>query len=388
MKRVIMIVLDSVGAGALPDADKYGDVGANTLGHIWEQAHPDLPYMEKMGLGRIEGLGYPVPEKTAGAFGRAIEVSAGKDTTTGHWEMMGLKLDKAFPTYPNGFPKDVMDEFERRIGRKTLGNYPASGTAILDELGEEHMRTGCPIVYTSGDSVFQIACHEDVIPVEELYRICRIAREMLVGDHAVGRVIARPFTGTGKGHFTRTPRRRDFSLEPTGETLLDVLKAHGVITMGVGKIEDIFCMRGITQSVHSAGNPACLQSLMDDLAGEFTGLCFVNLVDFDMLYGHRNDVDGYANALTEFDVQLRELLPLLRSDDLLFITADHGCDPSTPSTDHSREHVPMLAYGAKVKPGVNIGTRSTYADLAATVAEYLGVKAEIAGESFLKEILK
>ena len=386
MKRVIMIVLDSVGAGALPDADKYGDVGANTLGHIWEQAHPDLPYMEKMGLGRIEGLGYPVPEKTAGAFGRAMEVSAGKDTTTGHWEMMGLKLDKAFPTYPNGFPKDVMDEFERRIGRKTLGNYPASGTAILDELGEEHMRTGCPIVYTSGDSVFQIACHEDVIPVEELYRICRIAREMLVGDHAVGRVIARPFTGTGKGHFTRTPRRRDFSLEPTGETLLDVLKAHGVFTMGVGKIEDIFCHRGLAESDHAAGNPACVDATLKAMDRDASGLIFVNLVDFDSVYGHRRDVKGYAEGLEYFDSRLPEIQAKMTDDDLLILTADHGCDPTYTGTDHTREYVPILVWHKGMKGLTDLGTRATYADMAATVAEYLGVPERFNAVSFLEKL--
>ena len=388
LNRAILIVLDSVGVGNAPDAAAYGDEGANTVGHIAQRTTLNLPHMNRLGFAHIPGTNLTRDPAAAGAYGCMTEASSGKDTTTGHWEIAGLKLEKPFPTYPHGFPAEVMDAFSAAIGRGWLGNKPASGTAILDELGEEHMRTGKVIVYTSGDSVFQIAAHEDIVPVEELYDMCRKARAILQGPHAVGRVIARPFTGTGVGHFTRTPRRHDFSLEPTGVTMLDRLKAAGLDTLAVGKIEDIFCMRGITQSVHSAGNPACLQSLMDDLAGEFTGLCFVNLVDFDMLYGHRNDVDGYANALTEFDVQLRELLPLLRPDDLLFITADHGCDPSTPSTDHSREHVPMLAYGAKVKPGVNIGTRSTYADLAATVAEYLGVKAEIAGESFLKEILK
>lgn len=386
IKRVFMIVLDSVGAGALPDAAAYGDVGANTLGHIWEQAHPSLPQMESMGLGRIPGLQYPVPVDGAGAFGRAAEVSAGKDTTTGHWELMGLKLTKPFPTYPHGFPQDVMAEFERRIGRKTLGNCTASGTAILDELGEEHMRTGFPIVYTSADSVFQIACHEDVIPVDELYRICRVAREMLQGDHAVGRVIARPFTGTGKGHFTRTLHRHDFSLEPVGETLLDVMHAHGIYTMGVGKIEDIFCMRGLQESDHAAGNPACVDSFEKVMEKDFTGFVFVNLVDFDSVYGHRRDVKGYAEGLEYFDGRLKDIRERMKDDDLIILTADHGCDPAYTGTDHTREYIPILAWHKGMKGLTDLGTRKTYADLAATVAELFGLEERFGAESFANKL--
>ncbi|MDD3337150.1 MAG: phosphopentomutase [Eubacteriales bacterium] len=386
MKRVFFIVLDSVGCGELPDAKAYGDEGANTLGHIWEQEHPALPHMEAMGLGRIPGLSYPVPEVGAGAFGRAAEVSAGKDTTTGHWEMMGLKVVQPFPSYPNGFPPSVISAFEEQIGRKTLGNYPASGTVILDQLGEEHMRTGYPIVYTSADSVFQIACHEDVIPVDELYRMCQIARELLQGEHGVGRVIARPFVGTGKGAFTRTPRRRDFSLEPTGDTLLDVMKANGLYTMGVGKIEDIFCHRGLVESDHAAGNPACVDALLKAMKRDFTGMVFVNLVDFDSIYGHRRDVKGYADALRYFDGRLPEIQSEMTEDDLLLLTADHGCDPVHAGTDHTREYIPILAW----KPGMNtltdLGTRRTYADLAATVAQLFGLSQRFGGESFADKL--
>lgn len=382
MKRVLMIVLDSVGAGELPDAAAYGDVGANTLGHIWDGAHPALPNMEAMGLGRIPGLHYPVPQSAAGAYGRAAEVSAGKDTTTGHWELMGLKLSTPFPTYPNGFPQEVIDAFEAKIGRKMIGNYPASGTVILDELGEEHMRTGCPIVYTSADSVFQIACHEDVIPLDELYRMCRIAREMLQGDHAVGRVIARPFKGTGKGAFVRTPHRRDFSLEPIGSTLLDKLEDKGVFTMGIGKIEDIFCMRGLTASEHAAGNPACIDALMDAMKRQPAGFIFVNLVDFDSVYGHRRDVKGYAEALSYFDRRLGDIQAAMTEDDLVILTADHGCDPAHTGTDHTREYIPILAWRKGMTTLTDVGTRATYADLAATVAEIFGLEERFNAQSF------
>ncbi|MBP3540367.1 MAG: phosphopentomutase [Clostridia bacterium] len=386
MKRVFMIVLDSVGAGALPDAAKYGDAGSNTLGHIWEHAKPALPNMEKMGLGNIPGLEYPVPAEGAGVFGRAAEQSAGKDTTTGHWELMGLKLERPFPLYPEGFPAEVMDEFERRTGRKTLGNYPASGTAILDVLGEEHMRTGALIVYTSGDSVFQIAAHEDVVPVEELYRYCQIARDILQGEHAVGRVIARPFIGEKSGAFQRTGRRRDFSLEPIGPTLLDKLSEKGIYTMGIGKIEDIFCMRGLSESDHAAGNPACVDSLLSVMQKDFTGFVFVNLVDFDSVYGHRRDVMGYGKALEYFDQRLDQIKALMTGDDLLIITADHGCDPVHTGTDHTREYIPILCWHKGMQGLTDIGTRGSYADIAATVAEIFGLEERFGAESFADKL--
>ena len=387
MKRIFLIVLDSVGAGALPDAAAYGDAGANTLGHIIEQAHPHLPNMEAMGLGLIPGVGGPKPVKGAGVYGRAAEVSAGKDTTTGHWEIAGLRLDTPFPTYPDGFPPEVMNAFEEAIGTKTLGNYPASGTAILDELGEEHMRTGYPIVYTSADSVFQIACHEDIVPPERLYEMCRIARRILTGPHALGRVIARPFVGAGKGQFARTGRRRDFSLEPIGPTVLNALKDHGVFTMGIGKIEDIFNHRGLTQSNHAAGNEACTDAIIEYMKKEhWRGLLFANLVDTDMLYGHRNDVPGFARALEAFDRRLPEILKLLGDDGMLIITADHGCDPAYPTTDHTRERVPLLVWGLGLEEGVDLGERATFADVSATVLEALGCRQRLDGTSFYKTI--
>lgn len=382
MKRVFLVVLDSVGAGALPDAAQYGDAGANTLGHIMEQAKPSLPNMEAMGLGLIPGVGAAVPAEGAGAYGRAAEVSAGKDTTTGHWEITGLKLEKPFPTYPNGFPAELMEAYEKAIGVKTLGNYPASGTAILDELGEEHLRTGYPIVYTSGDSVFQIACHEDLYSPEKLYEMCRIAREMLVGEHAVGRVIARPFVGTGKGQFTRTGRRRDFSLEPIGSTVLTALKDKGIYTMGIGKIEDIFCMQGLCESDHAAGNPACVDAMLHVMKKDFTGLVFVNLVDFDSVYGHRRDVNGYAQALEYFDQRLNEIKALMTEEDLLILTADHGCDPAHTGTDHTREYVPILCWHPGMKERTDLGTRKTYADIAATIADVFGLEERFDAESF------
>ena len=388
MKRVFWVVLDSVGAGALPDAGKYGDAGANTLGHIVERVNPPMPNMRAMGLGLIPGVGGPVPEKVVGAFGRAVEVSAGKDTTTGHWEMAGLRLEKPFPSYPNGFPPEVIRAFEEAIGTKTLGNYPASGTVILDELGEEHLRTGYPIVYTSADSVFQIACHEDVYSPEALYDMCRKARALLRGEHAVGRVIARPFTGPGKGRFVRTPRRRDFSLEPTGRTVLDALKENGVFTMGIGKIEDIFCMQGLCESDHAAGNPACVDALLQAMRRDLTGLVFVNLVDFDSVYGHRRDVKGYADALAYFDARLGEIKALMGADDLLILTADHGCDPVHTGTDHTREYIPILAWSPAMTEAIDLGTRATYADIAATVAELFGVEERFGAQSFAARLTK
>ena len=386
MKRVFWIVLDSVGAGALPDAAQYGDVGASTLEHTLLAGKPSLPNLAALGLGSIPNVPCERPANASGAFGRAIEKSAGKDTTTGHWEMTGVTLTKPFPTYPNGFPPEVIAAFEAAIGRKTLGNKPASGTAILDELGEEHLRTGFPIVYTSADSVFQLACSEDVAPIETLYEWCRIAREQLQGEHAVGRVIARPFVGSKKGEFTRTPRRKDFSLPPTSRTILDALSEAGYFTMGVGKIEDIFCMRGLKESIHAAGNPACMDVWLQTMRRDFEGLVFVNLVDFDMVYGHRRDAVGYANALAAFDERLAEAKALLRTDDWLIITADHGCDPTFKGTDHTREYIPILVASPSIHGLIDLGTRQTYADLAATVAERFGLPDRFGATSFANQL--
>lgn len=380
-QRIFLIVLDSVGAGALPDAAAYGDEGANTLGHIVQQAAPRLPNLYAMGLGRIPGVGGPA-QAVSGAYGRAAERSAGKDTTTGHWEIAGLRLTRPFPTYPHGFPPEVIDAFEKAIGRQTLGNVPASGTAILDELGEEHMRTGRPIVYTSADSVFQIACHEQIVPVETLYGMCRAARALLQGEHAVGRVIARPFVGEGRGRFQRTGRRRDFSLPPIGPTLLNALFDARLFTMGIGKIEDIFCMSGLKESDHAAGNPACVASLLKAMERDFCGLVFVNLVDFDSVYGHRRDVDGYARALEAFDQSLPDIQSRMRPGDWLILTADHGCDPTYTGTDHTREYVPILAWRPSMSAPIDLGTRETYADIAATVAELLGLQQRFGAASF------
>ncbi len=386
MKRVLWIVLDSVGAGALPDAAAYGDASANTLGHIEEKIGLKLPTMRMLGLGNIEGIGIPPIAHPCAAYGKAIERSCGKDTTTGHWEMAGITMTKPFPTYSNGFPKEVIEQFEAAIGTKILGNKPASGTVILDELGEEHMRTGYPIVYTSGDSVFQIAAHEDVISRERLYEMCKIARKMLVGDHAVGRVIARPFIGTGVGHFTRTAGRRDFSLEPLGRTVLDALKEAGKDVLSVGKIEDIFAFRGLTASVHAAGNPACIDAALEYMKKPFDGLCYVNLVDFDSVYGHRRDVKGYAEALEYFDMRLPELMREMNDEDILIITADHGCDPTYKGTDHTREYVPILVWSRAINQGMNLGIRKTYADMAATIAECFGLTERFNAETFYQEL--
>jgi phosphopentomutase len=389
VKRVILIILDSMGVGELPDAAEYGDVGSNTLANTAKAVGGlSLPHMQQLGLGNITAVvGVPPCAEPLGAYGRMAEASAGKDTTTGHWEMAGIYSPRPLPTYPHGFPKELIEEYERRIGRKTLGNYPRSGTVIIQELGEEHIRTGCPIVYTSADSVFQVAAHEEVIPIEELYRICQIAREMLVGEHAVGRVIARPFIGQ-PGNFTRTERRRDFSLLPPEPTLLDRLVAAGRPVMGVGKIEDIFAHRGLSRSVHSPNNMACVDQTLAYMRESQEGLIFTNLVDFDMLWGHRNNPQGYAGGLEDFDRRLPEIVDAMAAQDVLFLTADHGNDPTTPSTDHSREYVPLLAYGKMVKPGVDLGTRETFADLGAAVAELLGIEPLPFGTSFAEEILR
>ena len=385
MKRVIWIVLDSVGAGNLPDAADFGDEGANTLGHIAERMDLKIPHMLSMGLGQLPGLNLP-PMYGSGAYGRALEKSAGKDTTTGHWEMAGVTVEQPFPLYPDGFPKDVIDAFEAAIGTKTIGNKPASGTVILDELGEEHMRTGYPIVYTSGDSVFQIACHEDLYPLPRLYEMCEIARKQLQGQHGVGRVIARPFIGTGKGHFQRTGGRRDFSLKPIAPTVLDVLKEAGYETLGVGKIEDIFAHQGLTGSNHAAGNPACIDAALEYMDKDFDGVLFVNLVDTDSIYGHRRDVEGYGKALEYFDEKLPEIQKKMGGDDLLIITADHGCDPTFKGTDHTREYAPLLIWKKGLTGQHPIGTRETFADTAATICEYFGLPERFGAKSYLHEI--
>lgn len=385
-KRVILIVLDSAGIGEMPDAAEFGDKGCNTIGHIWQRRPMNIPNMRRYGLGNIQGsLVTPWEGQVEGAYGKCAETTHAKDTTCGHWEIAGLVQTHPFKTYPHGFPKEVMEAFEQKIGRGTLGNCVASGTEIIQRLGDEHVKTGKPIVYTSADSVFQIAAHESVIPLEELYRICQIAREMLVGDNLVGRVIARPFTGTS-GQYTRTENRRDYAIPPFGDTILDGLHGRGLPVVAVGKIEDIFCMRGITQSVHSAGNPACLQSLMDDLAGDFTGLCFVNLVDFDMTYGHRRDVAGYAQALRDFDAFLPNILGAMGDHDLLLITADHGCDPTWTGTDHTRERVPLLCWHRGMRRAIDLGVRNTYADMAATICEGFGLPDRFGATSFYQEL--
>ena len=382
LRRIIWIVLDSVGVGALPDADLYGDAGTNTLGHL-DQAVGGLrlPHLASLGLGNILPLiGSPPANQPRAAYGILAERSAGKDTTSGHWEMTGLVLDKPFPVYPHGFPPEVIDAFVAAIGRGVLGNTVASGTVIIAELGAEHQQTGKPIVYTSADSVFQIAAHEETIPVEELYRYCRLAREILTGPHAVGRVIARPFVGQ-PGGYTRTDRRHDFSLIPIGPTLLDKLQAAGLAVIGVGKIHDIFAGRGVSRNIHTHDNMDGVDQTLAAMAEAKTGLVFANLVDFDMRFGHRNDIAGYAQALQDFDRRLPELLAGLGPDDALVITADHGCDPTTPGTDHTREHAPLLLYGPRIKP-IGVGRRESFADVGATVAELLGVPYGLAGQSF------
>lgn len=386
--RIIVIVLDSVGVGALEDACDYGDEGSNTLGNIARVAGLRVPMLRMLGLDRLVDIGGTVSAKTPrGAIGRMAEASPGKDSVTGHWEMMGIVLERAFPVFPSGFPKPLLDAFEQQIGRGTLGNYAASGTKIIEDLGEEHMRTGKPIVYTSADSVFQIAAHEDVIAIEEQYRINGIAFDLVVGGHGVGRVIARPFTGQ-PGSFTRTSNRKDFAMRPTAETVLDRLAAAHCATVAIGKIDDLFTGRGITRAVHTRSDDEGVDAVMSEMASTARGLIVANLVDFDSLYGHRNDVAGYAKNLERFDSRLKDLLPRLRDDDLLIVTADHGNDPTTPSTDHSREHVPLLVTGPRVKNGVNLGTRETFADLGQTVADNFGVGPMKHGTSFLPDISK
>ena len=387
-KRVFLIVLDSFGIGAEPDAAAFGDEGTNTLGAIAKHPNFNCPNLQKLGLFNIDGV--TAGEKTAaptGSFARLQEQSMGKDTTIGHWEIAGVVSPNPLPTYPNGFPEEVLKPFREATGRGVLANAPWSGTEVIAKYGAEHMRTGDLIVYTSADSVFQIAAHEDIVPLEQLYEYCRIARKILVGKHGVGRVIARPFIGNEKDGFTRTSNRHDFSLEPPAETMLDAIKAAGQDVLAVGKIHDIFAGRGLTDYVYTKGNTDGLAKTMDYFKRDFQGLCFVNLVDFDMLYGHRRNPDGYAQALHEFDTWLPELLAKLGDDDCVIITADHGCDPGyLKHTDHTREYIPMIALGKKVKP-VNLGTRAGFCDIAATVTELLGVPYQTPGTSFATEIL-
>lgn len=389
INRVVLIVLDSVGIGALPDANKYGDENANTLGHVAEFCNGlKLPNLEALGLGNIDGvINIPKSPNPTGCFARLDEASNGKDTVTGHWEMVGIKSEIAFPTYPNGFPTEIIKEFEEKTGRKVIANKPASGTAILDEMGKEHIDTGALIVYTSADSVFQIAAHEDIVPIDELYKYCEIAREMLKGEHSVARVIARPFLGK-PGNFTRTPNRRDYALVPPHKTTLDMLKDKGLKVIAVGKIEDIFSGKGITDAVHTKDNMDGVDKTLDYMKENNKGLIFTNLVDFDMKWGHRNDAKAYGEGLEAFDSRLPEILSAMNDDDVLFITADHGCDPTTDGTDHTREYVPFLAYGKSLKTNTNLGTIDGFYCLGQTICDIFSADNIKNGESFLNKIVK
>ncbi|MGB8657126.1 MAG: phosphopentomutase [Candidatus Zixiibacteriota bacterium] len=386
-RRVILIILDSCGIGALPDAELYGDEGSNTIVNTAKAVGGlKLPNLQRLGLGNIDHILGVNPTTSAEAnFGKMAEVSPGKDSTTGHWEMMGLIVQKPFPVYPHGFPPEVIQPFEKAIGRGTLGNRPASGTEIIKELGEEHVRTGKPIVYTSADSVFQIAAHEDIIPVDELYKICMIARKMMDGEHGVSRVIARPFVGK-PGSFKRTERRKDFSIPPPSLTLLDILKRNDIPVIGIGKIEDLFAGRGLSQSIHTKNNSDGVDKLVQAVKEFKNGFIFINLVDFDMLWGHRNDPASFAGGLEDFDRRLPEVTDLLEREDILIISADHGCDPTTPSTDHSREYVPVLVQGRSIKSNMSLGVRESFADVGATIAEIFKVKGTGSGKSFLGEV--
>ncbi|MBT3188040.1 MAG: phosphopentomutase [Anaerolineae bacterium] len=388
INRVIIIILDSAGIGAAPDAALFGDVGSHTLGNIAQAVGGlDVPNMEAMGLGNIAIMEGVKPQlKPSAAFGKMDEVSAGKDTTAGHWELAGIHITQAFPMYPEGFPPEVMDAFEAQTGRGFLGNYPSSGTVILDKLGAEHLETGKLIVYTSGDSVFQIAAHEEIVPVEDLYNYCKMAREILRGKHEVSRVIARPFIGE-PGNFTRTANRHDYSVIPPEATVLDNLKDAGLIVLGIGKINDIYVGHGVTKAIHTQSNKDGIEKTIDAIRTHTDkGLIFTNLVDFDAKFGHRNNPEGYADALAEFDQYLPQIMDALAEDDILVLTADHGNDPTYPGTDHTREYVPILIAGSAVQ-AVNLGVRSTFADLAATIADIFDVKAPPQGESFRGEIL-
>ena len=387
MKRVFLFVLDSCGCGAMPDAEKFGDVGVNTLKSCATSPKLHIPTMISLGLGNVDGVDYLDKADQIGACARMQEASMGKDTTIGHWEIAGLVSENPLPTYPEGFPEELLKPFREATGRGVLANAPWSGTEVLDKYGEEHMKTGDLIVYTSADSVFQIAAHEEIVPPEKLYEYCRIARSLLVGKHGVGRVIARPFIGNATDGFSRTSNRHDFSLEPPAQTMLDAIKASGKDMLAVGKIYDIFAGKGTTEHVYTKGNADGLNKTMGYAERDFNGLCFINLVDFDMVYGHRSNIEGYAQALTDFDAWLKEFMQKLGEDDIVMITADHGCDPAyTATTDHTREYVPLLIAGKKVKP-VNLGTRTSFADIAATITELLGVEYQTPGKSFAKEII-
>jgi len=386
-KRVFLIVLDSVGIGELPDALKYGDEGSNTIRAISKSPNFDVNMMRKMGIFNIDDIGFETPViNPIGAYCKLAEKSAGKDTTTGHWEISGVVSYEPFPTYPNGFSAEIIDEFSKKTGKGVLCNKPYSGTEVIKVYGEEHIRTGDLIVYTSADSVFQIAAHEKVVPLEQLYEYCKIAREILKGDNAVGRVIARPFDGDNSENFYRTKNRHDFSLIPP-TTMLNNLYDDGKDVISIGKINDIFAGSGITEKYYTKTNDEGMEKTFEMLSKDFTGLCFTNLVDFDMLYGHRNDVDGYALAYTQFDKWLEKFIPQMNDDDVLMITADHGCDPSTPSTDHSREYIPLLVYGKNVKP-VNLGIRDTFADIGKTIEDMFDIESNIKGRSFWNDIIK
>lgn len=385
MKRVFLIVLDSVGIGEAVDAAAFGDVGAHTVKSISKSENFSVPNLIKLGLGNIQGMDFlGKTDAPLASYARVCERSMGKDTTIGHWEIAGLYSQTPLPTYPNGFPKSLLDDFSKACGRGVICNLPYSGTDVIRDYGEEHLKTGNLIVYTSADSVFQVAANEAIVPVEELYEICRKARALLVGEHAVGRVIARPFVGTCKADFKRTANRKDFSLEPHGETVLDAIKASGKDVIAVGKINDIFAGKGTTETIVTHGNGEGMQISLGLAQKDFSGLCFINLVDFDMIYGHRNDVDGYAKALSEFDAWLPSFLEQMREDDVLLITADHGCDPGDISTDHTRENVPLLVYGKGIVPK-DLGVRATYSDIAASVAEWLDVSYPCGGASFANE---
>ncbi len=379
-KRVFLIVLDSFGIGEAPDAADFGDAGANTIRSCSTSPYFQLPNLARLGLFNIDGVDCgPAAENPIGIYGRMTEISKGKDTTIGHWEIAGIRSDSPLPTYPNGFPQEVIDEFSRLTGRGVLCNKPYSGTVVINEFGDEHVKNGDLIVYTSADSVFQIAAHEDVVPLETLYEYCRMARKMLQGKHGVGRVIARPFVGTN-GNYTRTPHRHDFSLEPPAVTMMDQLQAAGYDTLAIGKIKDIFAGKGISEFTYTSGNEEGIEKTLEWMERDFEGLCFINLVDYDMLYGHRRDIDGYAKALAYFDGRLPRIIDKLREDDILMLTADHGCDPGfLKTTDHTREYTPFLMYGKKVTPR-NLGTKNTFADIGATVVKYFDVPQRITGE--------
>lgn len=387
MKRIFLIILDSFGIGGLPDAYKFGDEGSNTLRSVYTSEYLDLPNMTRLGLYNIDGV--EVGDKSQdliASYARMIEQSTGKDTTIGHWEIAGIISHKPLPTFPEGFPKELLDELSKRTGRGMLCNKPYSGTEVIKDYGQEHIKTGDLIVYTSADSVLQIAAHEDVVAIEELYEYCEIARELCVGDWGVGRIIARPFEGKFPD-FNRTSRRHDFSLQPPKVTMLDTLKDNDYSIIAIGKINDIFVGRGITSSTKTSNNEEGIERTIEYLDKDFEGICFVNLVDFDMLYGHRNDIDGYAKALTYFDNQLPRIMEKLKKDDVLIIAADHGCDPGTESTDHSREYIPLLVYGDNIKAGVNLGTRNSFADIGSSILDYFDLKDELDGESFLDKVM-